>query len=130
VTVVLDETPEDAHDGMSADVTITTATAEGVLTVPTSALQGTEGNYRVRALAADGTVTAVPVEVGLATASLAEITSGLSAGTTVVTGTASDLAGTSTTGTGGFGGPGGGFVPGGGGGFVPGGGGGNGGVQP
>jgi RND family efflux transporter MFP subunit len=131
VTVVLDETPEDAHDGMSADVTITTATADGVLTVPTAALQGTEGNYRVRTLAADGTVTAVPVEVGLATASLAEITSGLSAGTTVVTGTASDLAGTTTTGTGGFGGPGGGFVPGGGGGFVPGGGGGggNGGVQ-
>jgi len=130
VTVVLDETPEDAHAGMSADVTITTATAEGVLTVPTAALQGTEGNYRVRTLAVDGTVTAVPVEVGLATASLAEITSGLSAGTTVVTGTASDLAGTSTTGTGGFGGPGGGFVPGGGGGFVPGGGGGNGGAQP
>lgn len=132
VTVVLDETPEDAHAGMSADVTITTATAEGVLTVPTAALQGTEGNYRVRTLAGEGTVTAVPVEVGLTTGSLAEITSGLSAGTTVVTGTASDLAGTQTTGTGGFGGPGGGFVPGGGGGFVPGGGGGrgNGGAQP
>jgi membrane fusion protein, macrolide-specific efflux system len=138
VTVVLDETPEDAHAGMSADVTITTATAEGVLTVPTAALQGTGGNYRVRTLAGDGTVTAVPVDVGLTTASLAEITSGLSAGTTVVTGTASDLAG-STTGTGGFGGPGGGFGPGGGGGFVPGGGGGfvpggggggNGGPQP
>jgi RND family efflux transporter MFP subunit len=125
VTVVLDETPEDAHAGMSADVTITTATADGVLTVPTAALQGTEGNYRVRTLAGDGTVTAVPVEIGLTTASLAEITSGLSAGTTVVTGTASDLAGRSTTGTGGF------VVPGGGG-FAPngGGGGGNGGVQP
>jgi RND family efflux transporter MFP subunit len=128
VTVVLDETPEDAHAGMSADITITTATAEGVLTVPTAALQGTEGNYRVRTLAGDGTVTAVPVEIGLTTASLSEITSGLSAGTTVVTGTASDLAGTSTNGTGGFGGPGGGFVPGGGGGIVPGGG--NGGAQP
>jgi multidrug efflux pump subunit AcrA (membrane-fusion protein) len=132
VTVVLDETPEDAHAGMSADVTITTATAEGVLTVPTAALQGTEGNYRVRTLAGDGTVTAVPVEIGLTTASLAEITSGLSAGTTVVTGTASDLAGRSTTGTGGFVVPGGGgFAPNGGG-FAPngGGGGGNGGVQP
>lgn len=135
VTVVLDETPEDAHAGMSADVTITTATAEGVLTVPTAALQGTEGNYRVRTLAGEGTVTAVAVEVGLTTGSLAEITSGLSAGTTVVTGTASDLAGTQTTGTGGFGGPGGGFGgPGGGGGFGGpgggGGGGGNGGGQP
>jgi RND family efflux transporter MFP subunit len=132
VTVVLDETPEDAHAGMSADVTITTATAEGVLTVPTAALQGTGGNYRVRTLAGDGTVTAVPVEVGLTTASLAEITSGLSAGTTVVTGTASDLAGTSTTGTGGFVVPGGGgFAPNGGG-FAPNGGrgGGNGGAQP
>ncbi len=127
VTVVLDETPEDAHAGMSADITITTATAEGVLTVPTAALQGTGGNYRVRTLAGDGSVTAVPVEVGLTTASLAEITSGLSAGTTVVTGTASDLAGGSTTGTGGFGIPGGG---GGGGGFIPGGGGGGGGFIP
>jgi macrolide-specific efflux system membrane fusion protein len=136
VTVALDESPADAHAGMSADVTITTATAQDVLTVPTAALLGTEGNYRVRTLASDGTLTAVPVEVGLATDSLAEITSGLTEGTAVVTGTASDLAGTSTT-TGGFGVPGGGF---GGGGFVPpgggfggpggGGGGGNGGDQP
>jgi RND family efflux transporter MFP subunit len=142
VTVALDESPADAHAGMSADVTITTATAQEVLTVPTAALLGSEGNYRVRTLASDGTLTAVPVEVGLATDSVAEITSGLAEGTAVVTGTASDLAGTSTT-TGGFGGPGGGFGgPGGGfvgpgGGFVgPGGGGGgndgggNGGNQP
>ena len=142
VTVALDESPADAHAGMSADVTITTASASDVLTVPTAALLGSEGNYRVRTLASDGTLTAVPVEVGLATDSVAEITSGLTEGTAVVTGTASDLAGTSTT-TGGFGGPGGGFGgPGGGfvgpgGGFVgPGGGGGgnggggNGGNQP
>ena len=142
VTVALDESPADARAGMSADVTITTATAQDVLTVPTAALLGSQGNYRVRTLASDGTLTAVPVEVGLATDSVAEITSGLTEGTAVVTGTASDLAGTSTT-TGGFGGPGGGFVgpdggfvaPGGGfvrpgGGGAGNGGGGNGGNQP
>ena len=47
---------------------------------PTAALLGSEGNYRVRTLASDGTLTAVPVEVGLATDSVAEITSGLTEG--------------------------------------------------
>ena len=134
VTVAIDESPADAHAGMSADVTITTASAQDVLTIPIAALLGSEGDYRVRTLASDGTLTAVPVEVGLATDSFAEITSGLAEGTAVVTGTASDLAGTSTT-TGGFGGPGGGFggpgggfvAPGGGFGGPGGGGGGNGG---
>jgi multidrug efflux pump subunit AcrA (membrane-fusion protein) len=111
VTVTLDEAPADLRSGMSADVTITIASATDVLTVPSAALLGAEGDYRVRTLDAAGALRVVPVEVGLVTSTTAEITSGLSEGATVVTGTASDLAGT-TNNNGGFGGPGGMAVPG------------------
>ena len=111
VTVTLDEAPTDLRSGMSADVTITVASANDVLTVPSAALLGTEGDYRVRTLDAAGAVVVTPVEVGLVTSTAAEITGGLAEGDTVVTGTASDLAGT-TNNNGGFGGPGGVAVPG------------------
>jgi len=103
VTISLTGAPADARAGMSADVTITTASATGVITIPSSALLGTKDNYRVLTLGADGTASPTAVQVGLLTSSLAEITSGLSEGATVVTGTASDLVSTTTTG-GGFGG--------------------------
>lgn len=103
VTVTLTQAPADARAGMSADVTITIASAIGVLTVPTSALHGTDGDYAVMTLGADGTPQAQPVEVGLLTSTTAEITSGLAEGTAVVTGTASDLIGTADQGSGRFG---------------------------
>jgi len=113
VTVTLTDPPAAARAGMTADVTITTASATGVLTVPSSALKGTRGSYTVLTLAADGTAQRTPVDVGLLTSTGAEIKSGLAEGTAVVTGTASDLIGTATGGTGTF--PRGGFtVPGGG----------------
>ena len=113
VTVTLTDRPAAARAGMTADVTITTASATGVLTVPSSALQGTNGSYTVLTLAADGTAQRTPVDVGLVTSTGAEIKSGLAEGTAVVTGTASELIGTTTGGTGTF--PRGGFaVPGGG----------------
>jgi RND family efflux transporter MFP subunit len=113
VTVTLTDPPAAARAGMTADVTITTASATGVLTVPSSALQGTSGSYTVLTLAPDGTAQRTPVDVGLVTSTGAEIKSGLAEGTAVVTGTASDLIGTTTGGTGTF--PRGGFaVPGGG----------------
>jgi membrane fusion protein, macrolide-specific efflux system len=104
------------------------AQATNVLVVPTSALTGSNGNYVARVLTGDNVATATPVEVGLVTTSGAEVTSGLSEGQTVVTGTVSNqtTTGTGTTNgnRGGFGGGlGGGF---GGGGFVGGGGGGRG----
>jgi macrolide-specific efflux system membrane fusion protein len=111
VTVTLDEVPPELHSGMSADVTITTASATNVLTIPSAALLGSDGDYRVRTLDADGDPVATPVEVGLVTASTAEITSGLTEGQAVVIGTASDLAGTTKDGSDGFGGV---AVPGGG----------------
>jgi macrolide-specific efflux system membrane fusion protein len=84
---------------MSADVTIVTASASGVLTIPSRALSGTGGSYAVRLVGADGSVQTRSVTVGLVTDSLAEIKSGLAAGDAVVTGTSS----TSTLGTGGTG---------------------------
>jgi RND family efflux transporter MFP subunit len=103
VTVTLTEPPEKARDGMSADVSITVASATNVVTVPASALQGTDGDYAVMTLAADGTPQRVPVQVGLVTNASAEIKSGIEAGTPVVIGTTADLVGTQNAGRG-FGG--------------------------
>ena len=115
VTVTLTNAPTGARSGMSADVTVTIASATDVLTVPSSALQGSDGDYVVMTLGADGTPQRLPVEVGLLTSTTAEITSGLTEGTAVVTGTASDLIGTVDQGNGRFGSDG--FaIPGGGGG--------------
>lgn len=126
VTITLTDAPATARAGMSADVTITIQSASNVLTVPAEALRGTDGNYSVLLLGADGQTQAQPVGVGLVTSTTAEITSGLTLGQAVVTGTSTAQAGTTTT-TGGFGGvgiPGGGNFPRGGNGGGPGGGGG------
>ena len=103
VTVTLKQTPADARPGMSADIAITIASATDVVTVPSAALHGTDGDYAVMTLPADGTPQRVPVQVGLVTNATAEITSGLEAGTPVVIGTTADLIGTDG---GGFAGPG------------------------
>ncbi len=88
---------------MTADVTITIASATNVLTVPAAALRGTDGDYRVLTMGADGTPVSTAVQVGLVTNTAAEIKSGLDEGTAVVIGTAAERTGT-TTPTGGFGG--------------------------
>jgi macrolide-specific efflux system membrane fusion protein len=111
VTVTIEDTPADARPGMSADIAITIASATGVVTVPSSALQGTTGDYNVMTLGADGNPQRVPVEVGLLTNATAEIKSGLEAGTPVVIGTTADLIGTDASSGRGF--PGGVAVPGG-----------------
>lgn len=115
VTLDLAAAPAGLRSGMTADITITTASASGVLAVPAAALRGTSGNYSVLVLV-NGAPEARPVTVGLMTSSLVEVQSGLSAGDPVVIGTSSQQR--STTGTGGgFGGGGGLAVPGGGGRF-------------
>jgi macrolide-specific efflux system membrane fusion protein len=117
ITVQLAKVPAQLRPGMSADVTIVTASATGVLTIPSRALSGSGGSYAVRVLGADGSVQARPVTVGLVTDSLAEIKSGLAAGDAVVTGTSSTQSLGSGGGgggrggfNGGFGGPGGGGI--------------------
>ncbi|WP_417808167.1 efflux RND transporter periplasmic adaptor subunit [Thioclava sp.] len=74
--------------GMTAEVSIILNKAENVLTVPSSALTNGADGYTVKLYdATDGTTTTVPVEVGLNNKIRAEITSGLSEGDEVVTGT-------------------------------------------
>ena len=102
VTVTLDSVPPKARSGMTADVTITIASATNVLTVPAEALRGSNGDYRVLTLDASGQPVSTPVTVGLVTSTTAEIKSGIDAGTAVVTGTSASRTGT-TTNTGGFG---------------------------
>ncbi|HYK96588.1 MAG TPA: efflux RND transporter periplasmic adaptor subunit [Candidatus Dormibacteraeota bacterium] len=114
VEVALDAPPSALLPGMSANVTITAASATGVLSIPSRALSGTAGSYTVRVVADDGTVSTRSVEVGLVTASLAEIKSGLQAGERVVTGTSSTQNAATTTGGGGGVFPGGGVIRGGG----------------
>jgi len=109
VTVTLDDAPSTLRAGMSAEVTITIATATDVITVPTAALDGRDGAYSVRTLDAEGNPVSTPIETGLVTDSTAEITSGLDEGTAVVIGTASELLGTDGATNGGFG-PGGGVA--------------------
>jgi macrolide-specific efflux system membrane fusion protein len=107
VTVTLTGAPSALRSGMTADITIVTASATNVLTIPVEALRGTSGDYRVQVLGADGTPVTKPVSVGLVTSTTAEITSGLSEGEAVVTGTAADRAATSGSNNGftrGFGG--------------------------
>jgi RND family efflux transporter MFP subunit len=107
VTVALTGGPTALRSGMTADITIVTASAPNVLTIPSAALRGTSGDYRVQVMAPDGTVSTTPVTVGLVTSTEAEVTSGLSAGDVVVTGINTDrIASTTTTssGRGGFGG--------------------------
>jgi macrolide-specific efflux system membrane fusion protein len=115
VTIDLASPPVGIRSGMTASITITTASASGVLAVPAAAIRGTSGNYSVLVLA-NGTPEPRAVTVGLMTSSLVEIKSGLTEGEAVVIGTSSQQ----RSSTSGFGGGGGGFV-------VPGGGGGRGG---
>jgi RND family efflux transporter MFP subunit len=106
VVITLTGDTTDVAAGMSADVTVTTATAPNVVAIPSTALSGTAGAYRVRVIDSTGQVETRSVEVGLISTSLVEITSGISAGDTVVVGTSSTRTGTSSgtnSGRGGFG---------------------------
>lgn len=113
VTITFDDPSGRVRPGMSADVSISTAEATNVLTVPTSALVGANGTYLVRLLGANGEIATRPVTVGLVTNTRAEIRDGVTEGEIVITGVATAQT-TTTGGTGAGAGLGGGFVPGGG----------------
>jgi len=102
ITIALPTPPAGIAPSMTADVDITTAISTAVLSVPSSAIAGSAGAYSVQVYDGPGKAHAVSVEVGLMTATQAEIKSGISAGTTVVTGvaTAKDLVTTFPTGPG------------------------------
>ena len=75
---------------MSADLTIVIAQADNAVAVPAIAVSGRNGDYTVRILGADGTVETRNVQVGLMTSDLVQITSGVSDGEAVVTGSSAD----------------------------------------
>jgi macrolide-specific efflux system membrane fusion protein len=108
VTVSLANPPTALRAGMTADVTITTASATNVVAVPAAAVRGSGQNTSVLLMTASGTPEARTVTVGLMTSSLVEIQSGLNAGDVVVTGTSSTQRTTNNANGGAFGVPGGG----------------------
>ena len=120
VNVTLSDPPATVLSGMSATVTVTTASVDNALRVPATALEGSAAaGYSVQ-VESNGSVTTQAVQVGLVTTSYVQITSGLSQGDTVVVGTTTTRNSTTTTtggninlggltGGGGFTGPAGGF---------------------
>jgi macrolide-specific efflux system membrane fusion protein len=101
VTATLTSPPETVLAGMSATVTVTTASVDNVLRVAATALKGSAtAGYTVEVVNGDGSVSTRDVQVGLVTTSLAQITSGLSDGETVVVGSSTSRTGTTTTGGG------------------------------
>jgi len=100
VTVTLTGGPSTLRPGMTTDITIVSASADNVLTIPSEALRGSTGSYRVQVLGADGVPVSRDVAVGLVTATTSEIKSGLTEGEIVVTGTAAQRAATSGNGNG------------------------------
>lgn len=102
VTVTLTSPPDTVLAGMTASVTVTTASVDNATRVPATALQGsTTAGYTVQVMNSDGSITVKTVSVGLVTTSYAQITAGLTSGDTVVTGTSMTRTGTTTTGNGG-----------------------------
>ncbi|GAA1736048.1 efflux RND transporter periplasmic adaptor subunit [Luedemannella helvata] len=84
--ITFTDVPSDLLVGQSADVTVTTATATGVLYVPSAAVTGIDGQSgTVTVASGSGSTTEVrTVGVGLRGDQYTEITSGLTAGETVV----------------------------------------------
>jgi multidrug efflux pump subunit AcrA (membrane-fusion protein) len=103
VTVTLTSPPDTVLAGMSATVTVTTASVDNVLRIPTSAVNGSAtSGYTVQVMNADDSLTAATVQIGLVTTSWTQITSGLAAEQTIVTGTVSTRTTTTTAGGGGL----------------------------
>lgn len=97
VLVALVDAPAGIQSGMSANVTVTTASASNVIAVPTTAVVGRAGSYTVRTMDSNGQITSHDVTVGLATTSLTEIQSGINVGDTVVVGTSTTRTSSSTS---------------------------------
>lgn len=85
---------------MSVEVSVVLGAAKGALTIPSSALGTAEGpgRYRVRVMAADGTLVERSVEIGLNNKITAEVRSGLEEGERVVISSAGTSASTAKSG--------------------------------
>jgi macrolide-specific efflux system membrane fusion protein len=108
-TITLTDPPKNLRLGQTANVTITTASSKAdALYVPAAAITTANGVSSVKVIK-NGKTTAVTVKTGLVGNEGTEITSGLTAGETIVIGTISATPSTTTgttgtTGTGGTGG--------------------------
>lgn len=85
--IILDSAPANVYPNMSANASIITNVKDGVLLIPSGAIQTTNGQSSVRVMK-NGQVQPVQVEIGDSNDTQTEITSGLSEGDQVVTGTA------------------------------------------
>ena len=101
VTISVPNAPAGLRAGMTAQASITTEEQLNVVAAPVTALVQTADGYVVQVESADGTISTVPVEVGIRGGYWVEIVSGLSEGDRVVTGSDGTLPPTDT----GFGGP-------------------------
>lgn len=88
--------PSEIKSGMTASVAIQTARADNVVTVPSAAIQTTNGSSTVRMLK-NGQVTSVPVTTGISDDTNTAITSGIAVGDVVVTGINTPTNASSTT---------------------------------
>ena len=84
-TVVFDQNYNGVLPGMTANVTITTASKNNVLMVPASAIQQVSGKYYVQLLRGK-TAVQTPVQTGISGANNVEIVSGVAQGDSVITG--------------------------------------------
>ena len=89
ITVSSQSLPKFAKSGMTGTLDIVLKQASNVLMVPTTAVSGSASTSFVRVMQ-DGQPVFRQVETGMATSSYTEITSGLTAGETVVTGQYTD----------------------------------------
>lgn len=105
VTLDMDTVPAGLKPGMSASVTITTASAGNVLAVPSTSVTSAGTRSFVTVVTTDGngkqTQTRTPVTVGLKGDSMTEISSGLKAGDEVILSTTTTSASSSGFPTGG-----------------------------
>lgn len=86
VLVEPDSLPTGSRIGMTVSATIDIARHTGVVSVPAAAVDTQGGHDTVQVLGAEGAIRTVRVTVGLVGDSTVEITSGLTAGQRVVTG--------------------------------------------
>jgi multidrug efflux pump subunit AcrA (membrane-fusion protein) len=88
ITVTLDQAPADVRLGASASLSITTASVQDALVVPTSAIT-TLGDRHTATVLRNGVQTVVPVDVGVQGDTGTQVLSGLTAGEVVVLSTTS-----------------------------------------
>lgn len=107
--ITLLDAPSDIKSGMTASVTIQTDRKDDVIKIPTSAITTTNGTSTVQVMK-NGKITIIPVELGIASDTETEVTSGLTQGDTIITSAitpSTTSAGTSTSPFSGLGGRGG-----------------------